>query len=98
LFSDYYAHAYDVSSLVNAAIDEKGDYHPYPYFILDECRRCLALWIKYANETIHHMQTVFKAAQIDDKYWTGEVVKIQKLADDYTIEMAYDLRKEAETS
>jgi hypothetical protein len=75
---------------------KKHDYHPYPYFIPDECRGCLALWILYANQTILHMQKVFTAAQINNKYWTGEVSKVQKLASDYIKEMDYDLSKEIE--
>jgi hypothetical protein len=96
LLSNHYSHPMDLKSLIPIILtvdDVKTKYHPYPYYLHDECRYSFGLWIHFANETIKELQNVFKAAQIGDKYWMRKVLEVQTVVRDYTKEIAYDLRK-----
>jgi hypothetical protein len=96
MYADWYSHAYDFRSLIPMVLDEKTEYHGYPYFIRDECYRCLGLWIDYANKTIDNLQEVFKVEQIgDDMAWVGKVVNVQMRACQCCNKIRSDLAKEA---
>jgi hypothetical protein len=99
LYADWYSHAYDFRSLLHMVLDvKKMKFQLYPYFIPDECYRCLGLWIKHANETIDHLQEVFKVEQIgdDDMTWIGKVAGVQILARKCCNKISSDLAKAEE--
>lgn len=98
LYADFYTHSYDFRSLVHVVLDEQNEYHLFPYFIRDECHRCLGLWIDYANETIDRLLAVYKVEQLGDMTLIQKVVNIQMLARQYTNKIAYDLKKAAKVS
>lgn len=56
----------------------------------------LFFWILFAHQTIQHMQSVFKAAQITDKVWMRKVVEIQRLVKQFLDERRADFKKEQE--
>ena len=72
----------DLKSLIPIILtvcdDGNTKYHPYPYYLHDECQYCFALWCHFANETINQLQNVFKAAQIADDNWIRKVVEVKK--------------------
>jgi hypothetical protein len=94
LYADLYSHVYDFRSLLPMVLDEKKlEFHFYPYFIPDECYRCLGLWIDYANKTIEYLQEVFKVEQVKDMAWVGKVVKVQMRASECSKKISSDLAK-----
>jgi hypothetical protein len=98
LYADFYAHAYDFRSLLPMVLDEKTEYHPYPYFIRDECYRDIGCWIDYANETIDRLLVVYKVEQLGDMALLQKVVKVQKLARKCSKKIASDLAKAAKVN
>lgn len=98
LLSNFYAHPNESDSLI-PIISGSGNtgegFHPFLYFISNQCRLSIGCGISFAKDTIRLLLSVFSPQQLgDDGTWAMTVMQVLKTTDDCAIEIAQDLRKE----
>jgi hypothetical protein len=99
MLSTSYAHTLKVESIASVIFDNKEgklSMNHYPVYSHHACKMCLLSSIVFSHNTLIQYQQVFRADQIVDKHWMGQVGRIQKLVNAFIEEAKYDNIKERE--